>query len=298
MHFIVEVGNSEQRELILNELKLIFGAATEYDQNLGIYQVIVPVDFDSTINALLGTSSYRSVRNLGQHDIVAQAKVINTPNGLCVVISPRIFNEQQDIQTRCFIYVHELGHVKNRDEHQSKEALSQSDSIYAHNLETFFDEYVADRAAYALIDRVFPSKSHYWKAEIARQASQFSLLLTSSAPLDSIKSAIKQLQDHQDIARFLNEVHPIFDGICLTLAHSVSLSDHYPTLLPTSELAKSKFVNARTFALIDYARQQYNDGSRQLANGLPLIKDFMRNLGIAFSDSPQGLVCHVDYSDF
>jgi hypothetical protein len=74
VRIIIEVGTSEQRELIENELKLVFDAATQFDRDLGINKIIVPVDFDATINALQGTTSYQSVRNLGDQDVVAQRK--------------------------------------------------------------------------------------------------------------------------------------------------------------------------------------------------------------------------------
>jgi hypothetical protein len=197
-----------------------------------------------------------------------------------------------------FIYMHELVHVTTKRGPERKDAFSRSDTIYAHNLETFVDEYIADRVAYALVDKVFPAKSEQWQVEVVRQASQFSSLLANPACLASIKSSIKELQNHHDITRFLDDVHPVFDGIFLTLAHSFSLSDSYPELLPLSELAASKFVNERTIALVEYARGQFQNNDRELEKGLALVANFMRNFGIAFADSPEGLVCHVDYSDF
>jgi len=298
MDYIVEVGTIEEKGLIQDELNLIFGAAPKIDPRLNIREVIVPADFETTVNRLLGTSSYQSTRNMGEHAVVAQAKFIDSPNGLFVVISPQIFNERQDSQTRSFIYIHELIHLINKHRFQPGDALSQSDAIYVHNLQVAVDEYVADRVAYSLVDEIFPAKSERWQAELVYQAAGFLSALADPTPLTSIKSSIQQLQFHQDITRFLQDIGPLFDGVFLVLVHSFALADSYPNQLSITELTTSKIVNERISALVDYIRLKYASNSYELLDGLPIIKGIMRNFGIEFHDSPQGLVCHVDYSDF
>jgi hypothetical protein len=298
MEYIVEIGTAEEKELIRDELKLIFDEAPKIDPHLNIREVIVPADFEAIVNRLLGTSFYHSTRNLGRYVVVPQAKVIDSPNGLFVVISPQVFNEQQDSQTRSFIYIHELIHLTNKYRFQSGDALSQSDAIYMHNLKVATDEYVADRVAYSLMDELFTVKSERWQAELDFQTSASLSALEDPTLLTSIKSSIQQLQVHHDISRFLEEVRPLFDGTFLVLVHSFALSDSYPNQLSITELTKSKLVNERALALVDYIRLKYASSTYELSDGLPIIKNVMRNFGIEFYDSPQGLVCHVDYSDF
>ena len=90
----------------------------------------------------------------------------------------------------------------------------------------------------------------------------------------------------------------LFDEILAVLAHSSSLSDCYPNHFPLSELSKCDFVNEKTIALIDYVRRNCLDNNYQLIEGIPFIKEFTKNFGVTFSDSSNGLVCNVDYSDF
>ena len=155
MRITIEVGTPEQKKLIENEVRLVFNAASNSNQNFSINEIIVPVDFDSTVNTLQGTTSYQSVRNLDEHDIVVNAKVIHNPNGSYLVISPHIFSKWNDAQTRCFIYMHELVHVVRKQEYMFSGAFS----IYEHNLETFIEEYIADRIAYGFVDQAFQTKS-------------------------------------------------------------------------------------------------------------------------------------------
>ena len=98
--------------------------------------------------------------------------------------------------------------------------------------------------------------------------------------------------------RFLQELHPVFDGVFISLAHAFSLSDSHPLILPFYKLEKSKFVDERTIALVEYAREYFQKKDHDLNSGISLVSNFMRNFGIAFEDSPNGLICHVDYSDF
>lgn len=259
----------------------------------------MPADFDIAVNGLLEKPNYQSVRNLGEHQVRAQAKIINSPAGFCIVLSFRLFySEYEDIQTRAFVYIHELTHLVNSSKFLIEEIHSQSDTIYARNLERFFDEYIADRKAYAVIDKLFLVKSELWKSALIRQASSFIIALTDSNHMQEIKESIQQLQVHQDITIFLPKVVTLFDEILVVLAHSFSLSDCYPNHLPISELSECDFVNGKTIALIDHVRQNYLNNDYQLIEGIPFIKEFMQNFGVAFSDSSSGLVCNVDYSDF
>ena len=93
-------------------------------------------------------------------------KILEIDNGIAVILSPHIYTAEWDIQTRVFIYLHEVFHVANKKRIPKPEIQSPSLSLYFENIYRLFDEYVADRQALELIDKVFPLLSDKMRCSI------------------------------------------------------------------------------------------------------------------------------------
>jgi len=124
----IEIGTPEQQELIRQEMELFKKVVEQTDPPLYISKVIVPIDFDAKVNKLQGTTTYESVRG-----VMAVAKIVNLGDSIAVVISPHLYTENHDSQTRLFIYTHEIFHVANKRKFPTISVSSDSLKFYLNN---------------------------------------------------------------------------------------------------------------------------------------------------------------------
>jgi len=94
MRYQIEVGTEEQKKDIENELSLIPHIFKEMNIECPIYRIIVPVNFDKTVNIVSGTTSYSS----GREEQMAIAKVINDNEGVTIVFSKILYTLGYDHQ--------------------------------------------------------------------------------------------------------------------------------------------------------------------------------------------------------
>ena len=62
MEIVVEVGDETVKQQITGELEYLLSITRVVDPPVIIHQVIVPLDFDATVNRLQETKDYRSNR--------------------------------------------------------------------------------------------------------------------------------------------------------------------------------------------------------------------------------------------
>ncbi|MDD4984742.1 MAG: hypothetical protein WC369_08465 [Dehalococcoidales bacterium] len=290
MKITVEVGTVEQKNIIEKELKLIQTLIGAFTPPLNICQVIVPFNFDQKVNEIQNTDYYKSVRG-----VVALAKIIEIDDSIAVIISPRIYTEEWDIQTRVFIYLHEILHVANKKQLRKPEIESASLSLYFENIYRLFDEYMADRQALELIDKVFPEKSDRMRRSVVSNVDGFIGIINNQRYHEQISKEIASFRIYgKDVTKFLENTHDSFSEVAMSIVHLFSYIDNYPDYQNrVSDLRDSRFMNYKTQKLIDFFRQKYKEKSPELAEGLNLVKEFMLNFGMRFEDTPQGMYCHV-----
>lgn len=289
LEITVEIGTAEQQTQIQEELAFFQSLATAPNSPLNkISKVIVPSDFDAAVNTLQGTTTYASVR-----DVLAVAKIVNIGEAIAIVLSPNLYTASHDNQTRCFFYLHELFHVSNKHKFPSVANTSPSDTIYLTNLYSLFDEYVADRLAYEVIDSMFQSKSSHWQGLIQYLSDGYASLINDAKYHDSIKTNAGRFRTHNNVDLFLTHTRPLFDSVAICIAHAFSLADHNSVAMQVSELKRSPFVNEKTLALVSFFRTKYEESSFDVHGGIDLVRDFMTNFGFEFEDTRQGLYCHV-----
>ncbi len=290
MKITVEVGTAEQKNIIENELRLIQTTIGAFEPPLNISQVIVPADFDQKVNELQNTDYYKSVRG-----VVAIAKILEIDDGIAMIISPLIYTVEWDTQTRAFIYLHEILHVANKNRIPKPEIQSPSLSLYFENIYRLFDEYAADREALELIDKVFPFKSDLMQCSIDSNIDGFIRIINNQQYYQQIAMEIASFRIHDiDVTTFLENTHDSFSEVAISIAHLYPYIDNYPDYQSkVADLRNSRFVNNKTYALIDFFRKKYGERCPELVEGLNLAEEFMLNFGMRFEDTAQGLYCHV-----
>lgn len=293
METIIEIGDSEQRKLVEQELSVFPEVVTHFDPPLNICKVIIPLNFEERVNELQGTTTYKSTRGLTDLSINALAKVIELDEGIAIVLSPNLFTESHDTQTRYFVYVHELMHVVNRRRFPKYRGETYSEQTYLGNIYTMYDEYLADRMSFEIIDEVFHAKSSFWTTSILNDLSGFAALIIDPKYHETISAEIASYRVHGDVMQFLKHIHQGFDEVALSIAHIYAIIHQYPKLATETDLSKSKFVNEKTLALVAFFRERFERNEFDLHDGQDLLIRFMTNFGFRFEETPQGPYCYV-----
>ena len=297
MEIIVEIGTLEQQELIRGELSFIEDIVEQSETSLDLLQVIVAQDFAATVNQLQGSTDYEDVRGVGESNIVVQAKIVHTDNGSHIVISPVLYTQGQDNSTRLFTIVHELMHAFNKQRFPDISETPFIEQTYLGNLYTLFDEYVANRLAYQVVDRVFPEKSGSWEDFMQMTVDGYKSILTDQVYVDFIRKEIKAFRVHEytEVWPFLQAIKPCFDQVGISTVHLYSLIHHYPCRLDKEEMQGSIFVNEKAVTLMEYYKAKYEEGAEDLSDGLPLIVEYLTNFGFRFEDTGilNGGYCHI-----
>jgi hypothetical protein len=292
MNTKVEIGTPEQQTIIRQELSGLQHVCDYFDPPLPLLEVIVPRDFDATINRIQERTSFKSER---KHGIVG-AKTIYQREGAIIVLSPGLYTELHDVQTRLVLCFHELLHIHNSRRFPQMLEWSKIPFYYFDNLYILYDEYWADRRAFAIGDGLFPQRSEIYRNHIHNGVSGFVEMLTDdSTSYVIIKKEILSFRQHGDVTRFLRNIDEVFDGIIKAMVHAYAYIDHFQCFADQeTALQTSKFVNDRTQRLIGFMRSKYNEDSVDLLDGIPLMEAFMSNFGVRFEILPSGQIyCHV-----
>ncbi|MCP4261785.1 MAG: hypothetical protein GY774_30435 [Planctomycetes bacterium] len=289
MKIQVQIGSEEQKQLIKNELSSLKEVAEEFQPPLNIAQLIVPEDFDKTVNEIQGTESYKSVRT---HFTVG--KIVDHGDTITVVFSPWLYTQGFDHQVRMSFYMHELLHSFNK----RRRPVSQDSAkipIYYDNIYILFDEYYSDRKAFEIVDNIFNKKTSIFLTYIDETFAGFLQSVSDKSHYDNITEQIDSFRSHGDVDIFLRNINETFDGVSKGIVHAYSYMDHYAAKLggKEDELLKCKFINNKTISLIKYFRIKYLQNSFDLLDGMDLIEPFMTNFGMRFELIPNGVYCHI-----
>jgi hypothetical protein len=288
LEIIIEIGTPENQAQIRQELMLFSSVVSSSNNLLNISKVIVPADFDAKVNELQGTSDYKSNRG-----VVALARNVNLGESVAIVLSPLLYTAYFDAQIRLYISLHEIKHVYNRKSFLEISADSGSRKIYLENLYTLFDEYIADRWALEVFDKVIPTKTVRWNEYIRDSALGFSSSINDRQFYIKIKTEIESFRHHSDIVLFQENIHQSFHNVAISLVHAFAIADYDSRIMSLADLMQSHFVNEKTLSLMGLFKIKYQEQIYDIHDDLNLIIDFMTNFGMKFEDTPQGIYCHV-----
>ncbi|MBL8090557.1 MAG: hypothetical protein KF758_02020 [Anaerolineales bacterium] len=285
MDIIIEVGTDEQKHLIKQELQYAFEILPkDFIQSIQLEKIIVPIDFQFEINKLENTKTYKSLRGLGANIINVLGRIVEVENGYVIVLSPSLYTETQDSQTRLLTVFHELHHLVNKKSFPKIINTSFVSGMYLENMYRLYDEYSSDYFAFRMLDTYFPSKTELWEKQISSNMNGLLELITDKSYYEHIKQEIESFRIHANVDLFLNRIKKHIDEMGITLAHTFSLAHFYPDKISRENLLKSNFVNGKTFAIMEFFREKQSQNETDLKDGLHLIIAFFENFGVRFED--------------
>ena len=291
MEILVEIGNDEQQKIIANELKLIEKLLDLFKPPLNIKKVIIPCDFNKTVNQIQNISSFNSDR--GQEQIVC-AKTIELENSCILVFSPIFHTKEWDIQKRMSLYLHELIHAVNHRRIPKPITKSPSYNRLFVNLYILYDEYYANRKSFKITDSIYSNKSKIFDDFLKKSFKSFLQSLINNKYYEKIQSEINLFRIHGNIDLYLKEVPDIFDAAAKAIVYTYSFIDHFDFAKSQENLInKSNFINKKTKCLIDFYRLKYSKDDFDLISGVDLMEDFLTNFGMKFEDRKDGEYCYV-----
>ncbi len=133
------------------------------------------------------------------------------------------------------------------------------------------------------------------RRSVESNIDDFIRIINNGEYYEQIKKEIASFRIHDsDVTTFLENTHDSFSEVAMSIAHLYSYIDNYPDYQSkVADLRNSRFVNDKTYTLIDFFRKKYGEKSPELVEGLNLVKEFILNFGMRFEDTAQGLYCHV-----
>lgn len=291
MDILVEIGSEQQKEQIKKELGLIQSIYSSFNLPIPLKRIIIPEDFDATVNELQNSKDYFSRRD--EH--IAVAKNIIKSEGIFLIFSKDLFTRSHDSFTRLQMYLHELLHAYNTHRKPELRKESLCEYQYLSNLYILFDEYCANRKSFEIIAEIFPKTSFRYKRSNYCHLKGFIKTINGDHVYHkNICSKISEFRSHGNIDTFLKNLNSLFDQIAKSIIYIYSYIDctnkgskFEPLIL------ESKFMNEKTLKLIEFFRSKYENNNFDLFDGKLLIEDFMKNFGMKFEDTSNGLYCHV-----
>lgn len=293
MEFEIEVGTDDQKLQIIKELDFLKLVTEQIEPLSQLLKVIVASNFSEKVNSMEKLNSYRANRGMGACAINVMARVTKLNDGYAILLSPSLYSEDQDSQTRLFIIFHELHHLINK---RNLNPIPENPNVknnYLHTLHFLYDEYTSDRFAYQIVDQLFPIKSAIWGNLILVSKEGYIDSSTDNIYYDHLKKEISAFRIHANGDLFMERIRQYVDEMGIILVHAFSLFHYCADEVFGNSLRNSKFVNDKTFALMNYLKCKYDKKDVNLIDGIDLIIGLMENFGFRFEQRDIGFYCHV-----
>lgn len=287
MEIIIEVGNEAIQEYIRHELGFVDKIAESL--KLNVSRIIIPGDFQAKVNEYQGRDDYKVQRGVENAQVTVAAKIIEDGDNITILLSPYIFYLQSfDTMVRCFLMVHELMHVVNKGYFLEIPKGSFALENYLGNLYIMFDEYTADRYAYSMIEGAFEPHTEAW--ELYNQDGVLGYLNPTSDPryYEHILSEIKKFRYHADVNRYWKSIWETVHVVSISIVHGFARYHEHLENYKKLEIPSTKFINEKTFALMDYFKTKYKTQNYDLNDGIGLMEEYLTNFGVRFEDRPEG----------
>ena len=294
MEVIIEFGTPEIEEIIKQELVIFLNSLGNFNPPLKLDRIIISPEIEKKVNEFYGNDTFKSVRNHGDNSINVAAKYCTNEKEGILFLSSILYLDNQDSVTRYFVFFHELFHANNKQKLQlpSQQNFSIDNSFFT--LYWIYDEYVADRNAYKIVDVIFPKKTELWDAYLISDLNGFSSMLVDEKNYQFIKNEISKFRNHQlTVNEYCENIRQLASDLSVAIVHAYSLIHHYPNQFSPTEFSKSKYVNVKTLNLIEYISKKYKDAVFDLSDGLDLINQYLTNFGVLFEERDTGPYCHI-----
>lgn len=296
MHKIVQIGTKRQKELIKNELTFFEKFLEVNKLDYLIYKIIIPKDFDDTVQRLTGNKHFKSVRReVGQ---IVMGKTIKKDEQFILVFPRYIFSEDFDNQIRFIYYLHELNHTIIKIQSPKKSNVDLRINELLNSLIFLYDEYYVNRKAIEVTNTLFESKSELFLKHIKEMPKSYIENLAKKGfyyrkiKRDILKFKLWLLS----IDELISHIQPLIKSFSLYLLYFFSYYDNFESLIEfPRKLNSCKFYNNKTKELINYFRTKYRNDEFDLENDVNLIENYLFNFGLKLENTKEGLYYHVHF---
>jgi hypothetical protein len=285
----VEIGTEEQQEAIKAEMKMILGwLGEEFLKYIDLRLIIIPAEFDATVNRLQNTTSYTSDRL--QRCV---GKIIECEGNNTVVISSLAYTDLMTFGHRCKFIFHELYHLVNRKHFKIPDYTRSAETRYTNTVAIMYDEYSANCFANSLLLSLeeFGMFGDV-QGDMMREYKGF--LLSLQADEDyylPIKAAYEDWRENNDTVKMLNTIVPYVDAAIKYITYCYAFADKLESIKTDLAEQKSRFLNADTKSLFTLFSEWFatKESAPDFGAGIDMIRTFMSVcFGIVFSDTLQG----------
>jgi hypothetical protein len=283
----IEVGDENIQNQIKEELAYLLQIAEVLKVDINISRIIVPENFQEKIREITKIQDYEMQRGFDDSKITVSAKMMESTDGIIIIIAPHNYLPSFDTMIRCFILTHELVHVmNNKNIPEIPKDSSFALKNYLTNLHQLFDEYTADRLSYLITERLFTTPTEAWK--LYNQNTVLDYINSPSHPKHyaHIKSEIEKFRMHGDVELHWKSISESIKLVAMTTVHGFSSYHQHIEENIKIGIPSTAFINNRTFALMDYFKKKYENYEYNLDDGLELITDYFKNFGLEFEDRP------------
>jgi len=292
MEIIIEHEDPNIRESVESDLYL-FKLFSEKFDNVNINKIWIPDDFDTTVNQVLGISSYRSVRGINDGDIMTYAKILDTDDGTTIVLNINLFRIR-DVSIRSSVYLHEISHLLIQTDLRPKTNPSYMEQIYLHNIGVSFEEYIADRMSYSFMQTLKVDGGEEWPSYLKSISEGFINNISNEEYYESMKLNIMDFRIKLiDVEEFLKRQTKFFDPVFISAVHLSAAMDYFPDELDDLPKIQSHFYNDNLRELLDYFMAKVQNPPHEFTDGIPIISKYMECFGFRFEEQSVGAYCHV-----
>ncbi len=296
----IEIGTDEQKKLISNEISYLFSIYfNKYPANNYLEKVLIPSNFDEKVGQLTSTV-YNSTRIDNKE--LAVAKIIYNECSSIIVISPILFTEFHNTETRAFIYFHELSHFTS-GKYKCEEIFNLKEKKIISEINHYYDEYRANRLSF-LVNNINESKSELLIDLYRNGINGFIKNLNGEASFQKrIKENIIMFKTYQiDIGQFVDQTFPIINSYILALINLFSYIDSNLECVSSEiEFAKKSILNidlsSEVIELEKYYKAHFESDNTKWIDfsKANLYENVLNSLGISLTNTEEGLYIGVEF---
>jgi hypothetical protein len=284
---VVEVGTDEQKEAIKEELLMVFEwIGEEFLKFIELSQIIIPADFDATVNRLQGTNWYTSDRI--QRCV---GKVIELDVGNVIIMSHITYSEFFDLGKRCKFLFHEICHLANRKNFTIPEYTHTAKSRHLNTIGIMYDEYTANRFSFKISEKLTGIASNITEEVEKEYQGHMSSIQDDEQYYLPLKITYQQWYEDGDTHRMLSQAYQFIDAAIKDVTYCYSMADSFDSIKEDFDNRKSMFLNESTVELFKLLRkwETSEEAKIDFDDGIVAMESFMAtSFGITFTDDDNG----------
>lgn len=297
MDIVVEVGTEKARKSIEIELGLLAEASRETPLIFPLCAVIVPQDFDATVNKLEEREDFQSPQ--GGAPV---SRIIYTKNGYVILFHAQLYTRYYDTHMRLASYWHAFRSLMNRGRFPVLHNNHRPDAFasYFMNMYALYGEFDATRRSFEFRDAVI---KHVLKERLSAKAQQeltaslarnISTLTDRKNYYDWFTFQNSEYKKHGNSMIYLQNVRQKVTELSFSLIFAYATMDHYPDMRDQEEkLGTAPMLNNKTRDFLEFFRSVYDKDGTDLLAGVPLMEALWTNYGFRLYEENGHTQCEV-----